>query len=155
MFYLICLPSPGDSVRGVCGSFYPASSAPIPMALRPLVGIILALQMAQEDPFLWGAVEIYTDNQGALQRLLDPGMQSGQFLVRRIVDLIEERRERGGTSTSTVSRPTWGSLATNSRTRWPNAPPGGSREARPTAPRHRRCRTTGPCSRPPMPGSRH
>lgn len=63
-----------------------------------LAGIILALRLARDHPLFCGSLEVYTDNQGALRNLISPGLGSGQYLVREIIDLLAERRQAYGDS---------------------------------------------------------
>ena len=51
--------------------------------------------MATEDPYFYGPVEIYTDNQSALKTLRSPKQGSGQYLTKEIIRLLEERRRQG------------------------------------------------------------
>ena len=57
-----------------------------------LQGIAMATGMAkgakETDPNLW-AVNIYTDNQAAIRSSTKPGTQSGQYLLRRIVEGVD------------------------------------------------------------------
>jgi ribonuclease HI len=63
--------------------------------LAELAGIILALRIANEDTDTDAQgrdIEIYTDNQGALQTLRNPRQSSGQYLVTEIVSEWEKRK---------------------------------------------------------------
>ena len=63
-----------------------ATESSVPIA--ELAGLILAFQIAEEPLFRGRDLEIYTDNQGALQAVSNPRQASGQYLVQRIIDAI-------------------------------------------------------------------
>jgi ribonuclease HI len=70
-----------------------ATESSVPLA--ELAGIALALRIANEDPaFHNHDLEFYTDNQGALRTLKNPGQSSGQRIVQRILDDIAIWQER-------------------------------------------------------------
>jgi ribonuclease HI len=63
-----------------------------------LAGIILALQLAEKQPFDCNII-IFTDSQSALQVVHNPHQTSGQYLIRKIVRLLDVRRGNGWRTT--------------------------------------------------------
>ncbi|KAJ5794256.1 hypothetical protein N7457_000855 [Penicillium paradoxum] len=58
-------------------------------------GLILALRMAEDNPQLQQGIDIYSDNQSALQVIRNPRQNSGQYLIKEVVRLIDLRRQKG------------------------------------------------------------
>jgi ribonuclease HI len=75
-----------------------ASESSVPLA--ELTGIVLALQLATSDPAFQGRnIEVYTDNQGALQTLENPGQASGQGIVKQAIDKYTDWQQANPTHT--------------------------------------------------------
>ncbi|KAA8651671.1 uncharacterized protein ATNIH1004_000567 [Aspergillus tanneri] len=72
-----------------------------------------------DDPRFYEALEVYTDNRSALRSLRRPSQTSGQYLVREIVTLLEERAE-GWDSVLLDPRRIWESSKMNLPTTRPN-----------------------------------
>lgn len=67
--------NPPTARKAVMGT---ATESSVPIA--ELAGLLLAFQIAEEPPFQGQDLEIYTDNQGALQAVNNPRQASGQYL---------------------------------------------------------------------------
>jgi ribonuclease HI len=59
-----------------------------------LACLVLALRMARDHRQLHGPINMYADHQGAHQTLRNLKQASGQYLIREIIALLEQRRER-------------------------------------------------------------
>ncbi|KAJ5096493.1 hypothetical protein NUU61_005849 [Penicillium alfredii] len=59
-----------------------------------MVGLVLALRIANEDSRFHQNVEIYSDNQSALECMRNPRQSSGQYIIREAAGLLDRRREQ-------------------------------------------------------------
>ena len=60
-----------------------------------LNGVLMALEMAARGPPGLARVRIYTDNQAAILSTYEPGTQSGQYILRESVRVLDELKQRG------------------------------------------------------------
>lgn len=83
----------GEGIHVVRKAFMgTATESSVPIA--ELAGLILAFQIAEEPQFHGCDLEIYTDNQGALQAVNNPHQALGQYLVQRIINAIANWKKR-------------------------------------------------------------
>ena len=82
---------PGTGVRSQGTAMGPDTLMTVYTA--ELQGIVLALQMVEDQP-RFRKVNIFTDNQAAIISAGNPRICSGQYLLKRIVQLVDKLRER-------------------------------------------------------------